>query len=120
MSFSIDAGFLPYLPKLEEYAEGRGLTLGVAARELVKQALDGPEPVAAAGPADSETRAELASVRESIRALEIATGTTAEEVRDRLDRLRDELAQVLRLAFLAFKDLNKDDVEKLLREVFGR
>jgi hypothetical protein len=43
-----------------------------------------------------------------------------DENRDRFDRLRDELAQVLRLAFLAFKDLEDGQIEELVRGVFKR
>jgi hypothetical protein len=117
VSFHFDERFRPYLPLLEAYAEENQLDLGPAARELVKKALDVPkgEPRETVG---VELVEEFAAVRDAAKALELTVKMTLEENRSRLDKLRDELAQVLRLAFLAFKDLEADQVEDLVRGVF--
>jgi hypothetical protein len=117
VSFHFDEQFRPYLPLLEAYAEENELDLGPAARALVKKALDVPkvEPEQTVG---VELAEEFAAVRDAARALELTVKMTLDENQSRLDKLRDELAQVLRLAFLAFKDLEAGQVEELVRSVF--
>ncbi|HEY7311347.1 MAG TPA: hypothetical protein VH643_18445 [Gemmataceae bacterium] len=117
VSFHFDEAFRPYLPVLEVFASEQGLDLGPAARELVKVALDRPkdEPSPTVSP---ELAEEVASVRDAVKALELGVKMSLDENRGRFDRLRDELAQVLRLAFLAFKDLEAGQVEELVRSVF--
>ena len=119
VSFHFDEAFRSYLPGLEAFAIEHGLDLGPATRELVKLALDRPkdEPPPTISP---ELAGEVASVREAMKALELSVKMSLDENRGRFDRLRDELAQVLRLAFLAFKDLEDGQVEELLRGVFKR
>jgi hypothetical protein len=117
VSFHFDEQFRPYVPRLEVFAEGQGLDLGPAARELVRKALDLPtkEPQPASGVVLAE---DFAAVRDATKALELTVKMTLEENRNRFDKLRSELAQVLRLAFLAFKDLEAEQVEELVRTVF--
>ena len=119
VSFHFDEAFRQFLPRLEAYATERELDLGPAARELVKVALDRPkdQPLQSIGP---ELAAEVATVRDAVKALELSVKMTLDENRGRFDRLRDELAQTLRLAFLAFKELDNAQVEELLRGVFKR
>lgn len=117
VSFHFDEQFRPYLPLLDAYAQENQLDLGPAARELVKKALDTPkdEPPQTIGVGLVE---DFAAVRDAAKALELTVKMTLDENRARLDKLRDELAQVLRLAFLAFKDLEAGQVEELVRGVF--
>lgn len=117
VSFHFDEAFRSYLPRLEAYASEHGLDLGPAARELVKAALDRPteQRSETVGP---ELAEEIAAVRDAVKALELGVKMTLDESRGRYDRLRDELAQVLRLAFIAFKDLDESQVEELVRTVF--
>jgi hypothetical protein len=117
VSFHFDEQFRPYLPLLDAYAQENQLDLGPAARELVKKALDIPrdEPQQTIGVGLAE---DFAAVRDAAKALELTVKMTLDENRSRLDNLRDELAQVLRLAFLAFKDLDAGQVEELVRSVF--
>jgi hypothetical protein len=119
VSFHFDEQFRPYLPILEAYAEENELDLGPAARELVKKALTLPknEPQQQFGIGLLE---EFAAVRDAVKAHELTMKMTLDENRSRLDKLRDELAQVLRLAFLAFKELDAEQVEELVRGVFKR
>lgn len=119
VSFHFDEQFRPYLPLLEAFAEENELDLGPAARELVKKALDLPkiEPQQTVGVGLVE---DFAAVRDAMKALNLTVKMTLDENRNRLDKLRDELAQVLRLAFLAFKDLDAEQVEELVRGVFKR
>jgi hypothetical protein len=117
VSFHFDEQFRPYLPRLEAYAKENELDLGPAARELVKKALDHskdkPQQTTGVGLVE-----DLVAVCDAVKALDLTMKMTLDENRTRLDKLRDELAQVLRLAFLAFKDLDAGQVEELVRSVF--
>ena len=120
VSFHFDEAFRgAYLPGLEAFAAEHELDLGPAARELVKAALDRPKEEAPQ-PAVAELAGELAAVRDAVKALELSVKMSLDENRGRFGRLRDELGQVLRLAFLAFKDLEDGQVEELVRGVFKR
>lgn len=120
LSFHFDEAFQAYVPRLEEYADRRGLVIGPAARELVKRALDTPETPHVPPLANATGAAGLQELKDRMRGLEIAMGIALDENRSLLKSLRDELAQVLRLAFLGFKDLKESQVEELVRSVFKR
>ena len=117
ISFHVDKDFLPYLAKLQEYADERKLKPGPAARELVKRALDVPErpPQTATIPAADGALHELS---ETVKALELAVTMTLDEARKERERLRGELAQTLRLCLLGFKDLTEEHVEEVMKTVF--